>query len=96
MRSRPVAEKRQDGFFLVFLRSLIDNSIKGEIMALISFRDWLVRESSPMTRLRDGYARGNYPASASMTSHSTPSPYVVEKLEKDLRKKRRKKRRKNK
>lgn len=53
-------------------------------MALISFKQWLVRESSPMTRLRDGYARGNYPASATMTSHSTPSPYVTAKLEIDL------------
>lgn len=70
-------------------------------MALISYKDWLMGESSPMTRLRAGYAMGNYPASASMTSHSTPSPYVSEKLEKDLaqgkkskRKRRRRKRKK--
>jgi hypothetical protein len=65
-------------------------------MALISFRDWLVKESSPMTRLRAGYALGNYPASATMTSHSTPSPYVVEKLTKDLAKNKKRRRRRKK
>lgn len=61
-------------------------------MALISFKDWALRESSPMTRLRAGYALGNYPASASMTSHSTPSPFVLEKLTGDLSKKRKRRR----
>lgn len=64
-------------------------------MALISFRDWLMRESSPMTRLRAGYALGNYPASATMSSHSTPSPFVFEKLQKDLKNKKRKRRKKS-
>lgn len=69
-------------------------------MALISFKQWLVKESSPLTRLRDGYARGNYPVSATLTSRSTPSPYVVAKLEKDLAenkpKKKRRRRKKSK
>jgi len=48
-------------------------------MALISFNDWRVRESSASTRQRDGWARGNYPPSAGVMSRSTPSPYIMKK-----------------
>lgn len=49
-------------------------------MALISFQDWRVRESSASTRLRDGWARyGNYPPPAGVMSRSTPPPFIMKK-----------------
>lgn len=48
-------------------------------MALLSYKQWI--ESSPTTRLRDGWARGNYPPSAGIMSRSTPSPYIMNKAE---------------
>ena len=56
-------------------------------MALISFKDWRLSfgESSPLTRQRDGWARyGSYPLRADYMSHSTPPPFIVEKLKKAL------------
>lgn len=50
-------------------------------MALISFNNWRVRESSASTRQRDGWARGNYPPFAGVMSHSTPSPFIMKKAE---------------
>jgi hypothetical protein len=67
-------------------------------MALISFKDWRISlgESSPLTRQRDGWFRGNYPLRADFTSHSSPSPAVSEKLKKALGKKKHKKKKKKK
>lgn len=48
-------------------------------MPLINFKDWRMKESSATTRQRDGWARGNYPPSAGVMSHSTPSPFVMKK-----------------
>lgn len=54
-------------------------------MALISYRQWL--ESSPLTRKRDGWARyGNYPPMADVMSHSTPAPFIMDKIEKESKK----------
>lgn len=66
-------------------------------MALITFKDWRasVEESSATTRARDGWARyGNYPPSAGFSSHSTPAPFVFDKLDKELCKTKPKKRKK--
>ena len=52
-------------------------------MALISFQQW--RESTPLTRERDGWGRyDSYPLRADYMSHSTPPPFIVEKLKKKL------------
>jgi hypothetical protein len=57
-------------------------------MALISFNDWRLKESSPLTRMRSGWARyGNYPPSASFMSHSTPTPFEMKKIKKEFGKK---------
>jgi hypothetical protein len=55
-------------------------------MALLSFKDWRLSlgESSPSTRQRDGWARGNYPPSAGVMSRSTPSPFIMGKAEKEF------------
>lgn len=54
-------------------------------MGLISFNDWLhIRESSPHTRWRDEYAKGNAPPRADVMSRSTPKPSVIKKAKKDL------------
>ena len=56
-------------------------------MALISFKDWRLTldESSPLTRTRSGWARyGNYPPRADFMSHSTPSPFEMEKMKKEF------------
>lgn len=56
-------------------------------MALISFKDWRqsIGESSASTRQRDAWMRyGAYPLRADYMSRSTPHPYAVEKLEKEL------------
>lgn len=60
---------------------------------MISFKDWLLKfgESSALTRQRDGWARGLYPIRADFMSHSTPSPFVYEKFEKEFGSKKRKK-----
>lgn len=64
-------------------------------MALISYKDWQMKESSPSTRRRDGWARyGNYPMPADVMSHSTPAPFVIKKAEEELGKKKRKKKKK--
>jgi hypothetical protein len=52
-------------------------------MALISFKQW--RESSPSTRVRDGWARyGSYPPTASVMSRSTPIPFIMDKAVKEF------------
>lgn len=48
-------------------------------MALISFSDYRMRESSASTRQRDGWLKGNYPPSAGVMSRSTPSPSIMKK-----------------
>ena len=55
-------------------------------MALISFKDWRMQlgETSPTDRQRIGWARGNYPPSASVMSRSTPPPYIMDKAEKEF------------
>ena len=66
-------------------------------MKLISFKDWiLTRESSPATRLRWDAALVLKPPipAASIHSHSTASPWQVDKL--TGKKKKKKKKRRNK
>lgn len=49
-------------------------------MALITFKQWKIKESSSSTRQRDGWAKyGNYPPSAGVMSRSTPEPFVMKK-----------------
>jgi len=62
---------------------------------MISFKEWLAKESSPATRLRWDAALGLKPPipDASIHSHSTALPWQVEKLKgKGNKKKKRKKR----
>lgn len=49
---------------------------------MISFKEWLAKESSPATRLRWDAALGLKPPipAASIHSHSTALPWQVEKL----------------
>lgn len=68
-------------------------------MNLISFKDWIVaRESSASTRLRWDAALGLKPPipDASIHSHSTASPWQVEKLKGKGSKKKKKRRTKKK
>jgi len=67
-------------------------------MALISFKDWRLSlgESSPHTRWRDGWLKGNYPARADVASRSTPSPAAWEKAEEELGGSKKKKKKKKK
>ena len=58
---------------------------------MIKFSDWLLtaKESSPFTRLRWNAAMGLAPPipDASINSHSTAAPWMVEKLTKKKKKK---------
>lgn len=53
---------------------------------MISFKDWRASfgESSASTRQRDGWARGLYPPNAGVMSRSTPSPFIMDKAEKEF------------
>lgn len=54
-----------------------------KFMALTTFKTW--RESSAFTRWRNGWGRyGNYPPSAGAMSHSTPTPFIMKKVVKEL------------
>lgn len=55
-------------------------------MALLSFKDWRMSmgEASSSTRQRDGWARGLYPPNAGVMSRSTPSPFIMDKAEKEF------------
>lgn len=58
-------------------------------MGLLSFKDWL--ESSASTRNKTAAALGLQPMySADVFGHSTPAPWIVEKLTKKLKKKKKK------
>lgn len=65
-------------------------------MALIKYTEWKLKmaESSPSTRRRDGWARGNYPPMADVMSHSTPSPFIIKKAKEELEDKPKKKKKK--
>lgn len=66
-------------------------------MGFIKFSDWVIaRESSASTRLRNASALGLMPPipDASIHSHSTASPWQVEKLKGKGKKKKSKKKKK--
>jgi len=64
-------------------------------MALMTFRDWLAKESSPHTRLRANAARGLAVFTGSLHGRSTASPFETEKLSSKKKKKKNAKRKKN-
>ena len=51
-------------------------------MALISYKQW--KEGSSSTRQRAGWAMGLYPPNAGVMSRSTPSPFIMDKAEKEF------------
>jgi hypothetical protein len=55
-------------------------------MALLSFKDWRASlgEASSSTRQRLGWAMGLYPPNAGVMSRSTPSPFIMDKAEKEF------------
>ncbi len=56
-------------------------------MKFSKFSEWLrIRETSPSTRLRHDAARGLRPPMADYNSHSTPTPWEGEQLEKKFKK----------
>jgi hypothetical protein len=63
---------------------------------MIKFSEWVkLQESSPLTRKRAEVARGLQPPMADGNSHSTPSPWEAEQLEKQFKKSHKKKKKKN-
>ncbi len=55
-------------------------------MSLISFMDWIAKESSAATRSKTAAALGLGPDVASVFGHSTPSPWVAKTLQDKLKK----------